>query len=90
MFLQVRSAPEGQFGGPSGAQVALGGQFGGQNGVQVALGGQFEDQVGVQVALGGQLEGPSSVQEALKLHSKTLHPGRFVGLGTAREGMIVI
>ena len=90
MFLQVRSAPEGQFGGPSGAQVALGGQFGGQNGVQVALGGQFEGQVGVQVALGGQLEGPSGVQEALKLHIGFLRFLRSVGLGTAIEGMIVI
>ena len=90
MFLQVRSAPEGQFGGPSGAQVALGGQFGGQNGVQVALGGQFEGQVGVQVALGGQLEGPSGVQEALKLHFKPLGARPPVGSHTAREGMIVI
>ena len=55
MFLQVRSAPEGQLGGPSGAQVALGDQFGGPNGVQETLGGQLGRQIGVQVALGGQL-----------------------------------
>ena len=35
-LLQVRNKPEGQFGGPSGAQVALGGQLGGPSGVQDA------------------------------------------------------
>ena len=78
----------GQCGGPSGVQEAIGGHLGRQNGVQVALGGQFEGQVGVQVALGGQLEGPSGVQEALKLRLEPLKFVRFVGVGTAIEGMI--
>ena len=56
MFLQVRSALEGQFEGPSGVQVALGGQFEAPSGVQVALGGHFEGPSGVQVALAGQFE----------------------------------
>ncbi len=66
MFLQVMSAPEGQLGGPSGAQVALGSQFGGQNLVQVALGGQFEGQIGVQVALGGQVGRPKGAKLRLE------------------------
>ena len=80
--MQVRSALEGQFEGPSGVQVALGGQFAAPSGVQVALAGHLEApsgvqvapkyvQVGpkdVQVALGGQFEGPSGVQVALGEH----------------------
>ena len=62
MFLQVRSAPEGLLGEPSGVQVALGSQFGGPSSVQVALGSQFGEPSGVQVALGRR---PSGVWRAV-------------------------
>ena len=75
MFLQVRSAPEGQFGRPSGAQVALGGKFGGPSGAPVALGGQFG--------------GPSGVQDALwkpKLRLDVTDKGTFVRPRAVQEG----